>query len=49
MEFSPFLFHNNFTRSALKKLLFARTEPGLAKSGCLNSRTYDGAPWEEKG
>ena len=40
----PFLFHNSVTLSALKKLLLARTEAGLSKLGCLNSRTYDGAP-----
>lgn len=44
IQHKPFLFHINFTLSALKKLLLARTEAGLSKFGCLNSRTYDGAP-----
>ena len=48
IQHKPFLFHINFTLSALKKLLLARTEAGLSKFGCLNSRTYDGAPWWDK-
>ena len=48
IQHKPFLFHINFTLSALKKLLLARTEAGLSKFGCLNNRTYDGAPWWDK-